>query len=115
MCARMLLQMSIAYVPGGMMPKLQRYLGKIIEVRIPAKYLTVKNREVSSKQLWGTDVYTDDSDAVASKCAALGNTNNCLNMSRNEPVGVCVHASCLCRSLCTTRFVSAQFCVTLVK
>lgn len=42
-------------------------MNKVIEVRIPSKFLTLRNKEVQRTQLWGTDVYTDDSDAVASE------------------------------------------------
>lgn len=56
---------SILYVCGGALPKLQKYLYKIIEVRVPAEDLTLQNKEVSTRKLWGTDTYTDDSDPVA--------------------------------------------------
>ncbi|KAL9254269.1 hypothetical protein AKJ16_DCAP03730 [Drosera capensis] len=36
-----------------------------LEIRIPAEYVTATNRQVRGGQLWGTDVYTDDSDLVA--------------------------------------------------
>ncbi|TPX35921.1 hypothetical protein SmJEL517_g01746 [Synchytrium microbalum] len=37
-----------------------------IEVRVPAKYLSVKdNIAVANMAVWGTNVYTDDSDVVA--------------------------------------------------
>ncbi|KAI3434832.1 hypothetical protein D9Q98_002887 [Chlorella vulgaris] len=36
-----------------------------VEVRIPAHCLTSNNRHVRARQLWGTDVYTEDSDLVA--------------------------------------------------
>mmetsp|Transcript_2528 Transcript_2528/g.5261 ORF Transcript_2528/g.5261 Transcript_2528/m.5261 type:complete len:401 (-) Transcript_2528:375-1577(-) len=39
--------------------------GQLVEVRIPAEYITNSNRQVRARQLWGTDVYTDDSDLVA--------------------------------------------------
>lgn len=35
--------------------------GKFITVYIPATYLLQNN----NKQIWGTDVYTDDSDIIA--------------------------------------------------
>jgi hypothetical protein len=35
------------------------------QVRIPAHCLTSNNRHVRARQLWGTDVYTEDSDLVA--------------------------------------------------
>lgn len=38
-----------------------------IEVRIPSEFLTYRgNVAVRKSALWGTDVYTDDSDVVAS-------------------------------------------------
>ncbi|KAL9269844.1 hypothetical protein AKJ16_DCAP21514 [Drosera capensis] len=39
--------------------------GPTLEIRIPAEYVTATNRQVRGGQLWGTDVYTDDSDLVA--------------------------------------------------
>jgi len=36
-----------------------------VEVRIPVQYLTSQNRQVRSRQLWGSDTYTSDSDLVA--------------------------------------------------
>lgn len=35
------------------------------QVRVPAHCLTSNNRHVRSRQLWGCDVYTEDSDIVA--------------------------------------------------
>ncbi len=34
-------------------------------MRIPAHCLTSNNRQVRARQLWGSDVYTEDSDLVA--------------------------------------------------
>ncbi|KAL0728421.1 hypothetical protein Bca4012_024514 [Brassica carinata] len=42
--------------------------GPTLEVRIPAEYGTATNRQVRGGQLWGTDIYTDDSDLVAGYC-----------------------------------------------
>eukprot|EP00262_Sarcandra_glabra_P011518 TRINITY_DN2780_c0_g1_i1.p1 TRINITY_DN2780_c0_g1~~TRINITY_DN2780_c0_g1_i1.p1 ORF type:complete len:817 (+),score=173.64 TRINITY_DN2780_c0_g1_i1:177-2627(+) len=39
--------------------------GPTLEIRIPAEYITATNRQVRGGQLWGTDIYTDDSDLVA--------------------------------------------------
>ncbi|CAA0839288.1 Unknown protein [Striga hermonthica] len=36
-----------------------------IEFRIPAEHVTATNRQVRGGQLWGTDIYTVDSDLVA--------------------------------------------------
>ena len=39
--------------------------GGAFEVRIPAHCLSGSNRQVRARQLWGSDVYTHDSDVVA--------------------------------------------------
>ncbi|KAJ4883207.1 Histone deacetylation protein Rxt3 [Raphanus sativus] len=39
--------------------------GPTLEVRIPAEYVTATNPRVRGGHLWGTDIYTDDSDLVA--------------------------------------------------
>ncbi|KAJ0266118.1 hypothetical protein HA466_0001680 [Hirschfeldia incana] len=39
--------------------------GPTLEVRIPAEHVTATNPRVRGGQLWGTDIYTDDSDLVA--------------------------------------------------
>nr|XP_004512628.1 uncharacterized protein LOC101505404 [Cicer arietinum]XP_004512629.1 uncharacterized protein LOC101505404 [Cicer arietinum] len=39
--------------------------GPTLEIRIPAENVTATNRQVRGGQLWGTDVYTYDSDLVA--------------------------------------------------
>ncbi|KAK1426519.1 hypothetical protein QVD17_15193 [Tagetes erecta] len=36
-----------------------------LEIRIPAEHVTATNRQVKGGQLWGTDIYTHDSDLVA--------------------------------------------------
>ncbi|PWA73291.1 Histone deacetylation protein Rxt3 [Artemisia annua] len=36
-----------------------------LEIRIPAEHVCATNLQVKGGQLWGTDVYTDDSDLVA--------------------------------------------------
>ncbi|ONK56499.1 uncharacterized protein A4U43_C10F9390 [Asparagus officinalis] len=36
-----------------------------LEIRIPAEYITSSNRQVRGAQLWGTDIYTNDSDLFA--------------------------------------------------
>lgn len=60
--------MNLLYMPGGSLPHPLRLVGKVVDIRIPAKYLTTKNREVATRQVWGTDVYTEDSDIVAGAC-----------------------------------------------
>ncbi|XP_061369463.1 uncharacterized protein LOC133312306 [Gastrolobium bilobum] len=39
--------------------------GPTLEICIPSEYVTATNRKVRGGQLWGTDVYTYDSDLVA--------------------------------------------------
>ncbi|PRQ44969.1 putative histone deacetylation protein Rxt3 [Rosa chinensis] len=39
--------------------------GPTLEIRIPSEHVTATNRQVRGGQLWGTDIYTDDSDLVA--------------------------------------------------
>lgn len=56
---------TVLYVQSGLLPKLTKYIGKLLEMRIPSKYLNSRNREVVLRQLWGTEVYTDDSDVIA--------------------------------------------------
>jgi len=58
-------QLLVLYTPGGALPSLARYDQMLVEVRVQAKYLSTKNREVQRRQLWGSGVYTDDSDTVA--------------------------------------------------
>jgi len=40
-------------------------MNSLVEVLLPARYLTCDGKTVKLRQLWGTDVYTDDSDLVA--------------------------------------------------
>ena len=37
----------------------------MVEVKIPSEHMVNKNLAVKATQLWGTDVYTDESDVVA--------------------------------------------------
>ncbi|KAF5751751.1 zinc finger CCCH domain-containing protein 13 isoform X1 [Tripterygium wilfordii] len=39
--------------------------GPTLEIRIPTEHVTAINRQVRGGQLWGTDIYTYDSDLVA--------------------------------------------------
>uniref|UniRef100_A0A7I4DEM4 Histone deacetylation protein Rxt3 n=1 Tax=Physcomitrium patens TaxID=3218 RepID=A0A7I4DEM4_PHYPA len=39
--------------------------GPTVEIRIPAEHATTNNRQIRGSQLWGTDIYTNDSDIVA--------------------------------------------------
>lgn len=53
------------YVPGGSFPSLDFLTHRLIEVRVSASHISTKNYEVQTRKVWGTDVYTDDSDLVA--------------------------------------------------
>mmetsp|Transcript_47635 Transcript_47635/g.117950 ORF Transcript_47635/g.117950 Transcript_47635/m.117950 type:complete len:319 (+) Transcript_47635:41-997(+) len=53
------------YQPNVVIPQLSKKMNALIEVLLPAKYLGVETKQVKMQQLWGTDLYTDDSDLVA--------------------------------------------------
>lgn len=54
------------YSPQLVLPNLEANLNGIMEIRVPARYLTFENVRVRKRAVWGTDIYTDDSDIVAS-------------------------------------------------
>lgn len=45
-------------------PSLVDHLNGILHVRIASRYLTYDNPNIKKRSVWGTDVYTDDSDVV---------------------------------------------------
>ena len=53
------------YSPCVVPPLLDSKLNALVEILLPAKHLTSDAKQVRLRQLWGTDVYTDDSDLVA--------------------------------------------------
>ena len=53
------------YNPGFPWPDLSGYLTHMVEIRVGREFLSFNNKEVSNARLWGTDVYTSDSDIVA--------------------------------------------------
>lgn len=53
------------YQPCVVLPELEKKMNSLVEVLLPTKYLTCDTKQVQLRQLWGTDVYTDDSDLVA--------------------------------------------------
>ncbi|KAG0202128.1 hypothetical protein BGX28_005270 [Mortierella sp. GBA30] len=53
------------YDPGLLLPTMQGNENSLLEVRIASSYLTYDNFKVNRREVWGTDVYTDDSDIVA--------------------------------------------------
>ncbi|KAI8138789.1 histone deacetylation protein Rxt3-domain-containing protein [Fennellomyces sp. T-0311] len=58
------LQGSYLYSPGLLLPINESQLNSLVEVVIPARYLTYDNPQIKRKAVWGTDIYTDDSDIV---------------------------------------------------
>ncbi|KAG0235253.1 hypothetical protein BGW41_000864 [Actinomortierella wolfii] len=54
------------YEPNTLLPSMEGKENSLFEVRIASSYLTYDNAKVRKRNLWGTDVYTDDSDVVAS-------------------------------------------------
>jgi len=53
------------YQPCAALPALASKVNSLVEVLLPAKFLTSDLKSVKLCRLWGTDVYTDDSDLVA--------------------------------------------------
>ncbi|KAG0309980.1 hypothetical protein BGZ99_000741 [Dissophora globulifera] len=53
------------YDPTLLLPGMQGKENSLLEVRIASVYLTYDNVKVKKREVWGTDVYTDDSDVVA--------------------------------------------------
>ncbi|GAB4855777.1 hypothetical protein Ancab_024422 [Ancistrocladus abbreviatus] len=58
--------------------------GPTLEIRIPAEHVTATNHQVRGGQLWGTDVYTDDSDLVA----VLMHTGYCRPTATSPPSAI---------------------------
>ncbi|KAK9162092.1 hypothetical protein Syun_002994 [Stephania yunnanensis] len=58
--------------------------GPTLEIRVPAEYVTATNHQVRGGQLWGTDIYTDDSDLVA----VLMHTGYCRPTSTPPPPAI---------------------------
>ncbi|RHZ82267.1 hypothetical protein Glove_110g81 [Diversispora epigaea] len=55
----------VIYDPNKILPPLEFHENGILEVWVSSKHLTWNNKKVRSRFLWGTDIYTDDSDVVA--------------------------------------------------
>ncbi|KAK4520230.1 histidine kinase osmosensor [Mucor velutinosus] len=53
------------YSPQLLLPNLEGSVNGLMEIRVPARFLTFENVKVKKRALWGTDIYTDDSDIVA--------------------------------------------------
>ncbi len=52
------------YLPYYPLPDLSEYIGEVIEVRISTEYLSKENKAFIEKRIWGSDIYTSDSDPV---------------------------------------------------
>ncbi|KAF9964468.1 hypothetical protein BGZ70_006428 [Mortierella alpina] len=55
----------LRYDPGVLLPGMQGKENSLLEVRVASSYLTYDNYKVKKREVWGTDIYTDDSDVVA--------------------------------------------------
>ncbi|KAF9543488.1 hypothetical protein EC957_000849 [Mortierella hygrophila] len=53
------------YDPAVLLPAMQGKENSLLEVRVASTYLTYDNAKVKKREVWGTDIYTDDSDVVA--------------------------------------------------
>ncbi|KAF9288816.1 hypothetical protein BGZ68_010550 [Mortierella alpina] len=53
------------YDPAVLIPAVQGKENSLLEVRVASSYLTYDNYKVKKREVWGTDIYTDDSDIVA--------------------------------------------------
>ncbi|KAE9589703.1 putative histone deacetylation protein Rxt3 [Lupinus albus] len=58
--------------------------GPTLEIRIPSEHVTATNRQVRGGQLWGTDMYTYDSDLVA----VLMHTGYCRPTASPPPTAI---------------------------
>ena len=65
------------YEPGWIIPAtiVEENVGGTFEVRIPHRFLGRDNEALKKRKLWGTGVYTDDSDVVASTIACTLRAN----------------------------------------
>ena len=56
---------ALVYSPCVVPPGLAGKMNSLVDILLPAKHLTSDAKQVCLRQVWGTDVYTDDSDLVA--------------------------------------------------
>ena len=52
------------YKPFYSLPDLSQYIGEIIEVRVSSEFLSSLNKAYVENRIWGSDIYTSDSDMV---------------------------------------------------
>ncbi|RKP19492.1 hypothetical protein ROZALSC1DRAFT_22254 [Rozella allomycis CSF55] len=57
---------TFVYEPDLTFPCFRHHINHVFKVQIDKKYLTLANPKVENTHIWGTDIYTDDSDIVAS-------------------------------------------------
>jgi len=55
---------SNLYAPS-VRPDFSAKVNALVDVLLPAQHLTSEAKQVRLRQIWGTDIYTDDSDLVA--------------------------------------------------
>lgn len=44
---------------------MSQHLNQLIEIRIATEYISKNNKALINRQIWGSDTYTSNSDAVA--------------------------------------------------
>jgi hypothetical protein len=55
---------TFLYKPFTPLPSLTPYIQRIIEIRVPNKYMCRANKAYLRRNFWGNDIYTSDSDIV---------------------------------------------------
>jgi hypothetical protein len=56
----------VLYIAGNPIGDLGAYAGQLLEVHIMPRDLTTKNTAYKERQIWGSGIYTEDSDVVCS-------------------------------------------------
>lgn len=55
---------NFLYMPYFPLPDLSNLVGSLIEVRIASEFLSQSNKAFIERRIWGSDIYTSDSDPV---------------------------------------------------
>ena len=55
----------IVYQPAIVPQEFARKVNTLVDVLVPPEFLTIEHKQIRLRHVWGTDVYTDDSDLVA--------------------------------------------------
>lgn len=86
----LLVKKVFLYRPMYSLPILSNYIGELIEYRISHEFLNLNNKELKENRLYGSDIYTSDSDPILILmhlgCIDLGNIY--LNSEGNEDGGI---------------------------